>query len=260
MSVAVGARLDLHRSLIVSGKLWAFLIHLGASACVVGMVGALMLWLWFPQPWFMHDGGWAVYRIILLVDVVLGPLLTLIAYRRGKAGLRRDLTLIVALQLGALAFGSSVMFQHRPAFIVYADRNFFTVTWREVRDATQNLARLQSFIPARGPGFVVLRVPRAPGQQAMLRALQAADGAAIVGRGDYYDAMTAADWTDAFARGPRIEALARSDADIRQELARFRRHHAGSLDSFGFVPVVCRREVIMLVLDRKTLSIVDWLT
>ena len=89
------------------GRLAAFGVHISASIAVVGSIGGLMLWLWFPQPWFMHDGGWWVYQIILAVDVVLGPLLNLIVFRRGKPGLRRDMTLIVALQLGALAYGTA---------------------------------------------------------------------------------------------------------------------------------------------------------
>lgn len=244
---------------VATGKPRAFLIHISASALVVGSLGALMWYLWFPQPWFMHDGGWQVYQLILLVDVVLGPLLTLIVYRAGKPGVRRDLTIIVAVQLGALAFGASTMFQYRPAFIVYGDSNFFSVTWDEVRRGTRDVGRLQRFVPARGPGIVLLRPPAAPGEQALFRALRGAEGAAIVSRGDYYDALTDADWNALYSRGPRIEDLARLDPAIARDLERFRRRNAAPMETLAFVPVVCRREIIMLVFDRKTHAIVDWL-
>lgn len=244
---------------VESGKLRAFLIHLSASAAVVSSIGALMLLLWFPQPWFMHDGGWTVFRLILLVDVVLGPLLTLIVFRRGKSGLRRDLTVIVAVQLGALAFGATTMYQYRPAFVVYGDRNFFTVTWKEVRDATKDIERLRRFTPERGPGIVFLRAPDDPRQKALLRALETADGAPIVSRGDYYDTLSETDWKDIFGRGPSIEQLAREDPAISAELERFRRRNAVPLESFAFIPVVCRDELIILVFDRNTKAIVDWL-
>ena len=244
---------------IASGKPRAFLIHITASALVVGSIGALMWYLWFPQPWFMHDGGWQVYQLILLIDVVLGPLLTLIVFRTGKPGVQRDLSIIVALQLGALAFGASTMYQYRPAFIVYGDSNFFSVTWNEVRRSTRDVDRLQQFVPARGPGIVLLRPPSAPGEQALLRALRGAEETAIVAHGDYYDTLKEADWNALFDRGPRIEDLARTDPAIAADLERFRRRNAAPMETLAFVPVVCRREIIMLVFDRKTHAIVDWL-
>ena len=94
---------SLKHFLLQSGKLQAFLIHLGSSAGIVGVIAALMLLLWYPQPWFEHDGGWTVFRLILLVDVVLGPTLTLVVFRRGKPKLQRDLSIIVSVQVAALA-------------------------------------------------------------------------------------------------------------------------------------------------------------
>ena len=38
------------------GRLLAFGIHIAASIAVVGSIGGLMLWLWFPQPWSDRGG------------------------------------------------------------------------------------------------------------------------------------------------------------------------------------------------------------
>lgn len=244
---------------VASGKLRAFALHLACSVAVVGVIAALMLTIWFPQPWFMHDGGWPVFRVILLVDVVAGPLLTLLVFRRGKPGLQRDLTVIVTLQLGALAFGVTTMIQYRPAFIVYGDQNFFTVNRHEVTQATKHIEHLHRLLPARGPGFVIQRLPRNQRERDALRAMEALDGLPLVSRGDYYDALTAADWQAIFARSIGIDALAREHPAIAADLERFQRRHPESLSTFAFVPVVCRSEVIMLVLDRRSLAIIDWL-
>ena len=82
-----------------SGKLSAFLIHLGISAALVAALGSTAYLLWYPPPYFEFDGGMNVMRLLLVVDVVLGPLLTLVVFQRGKKGLRRDLAVIGALQL-----------------------------------------------------------------------------------------------------------------------------------------------------------------
>ena len=248
------------RRLDAGGRLAAFGIHIAASVAVVGCIGGLMLWLWFPQPWFIHDGGWWVYQIILAVDVVLGPLLTLIVFRRGKPGLRRDMTFIIALQLGALAYGASTMYQYRPAFVVYGEGNLFTVTWNEVRRGTKDVDRLAQFTPARGPGFVMLRTPTNPKERLVFRTLRTSDGPSIVSRGDYYDHMTDADWQDLFTRGPSLEDLARQDPAIREDVERFKARNSRPMEQLGFVAVVCRREVIMLIFDRSTRTIIDWLS
>lgn len=246
----------------VRDKAIAGLVHLAISGCIVGAVGALMLLWWYPQPWFRHDGGWTVYRLILLVDVVLGPLLTLIVYRRNKPGLKRDLTVIAAIQLGALAFGVTTMLQHRPVFIVFAENNFFTVSWTEVRSATRDAARIERLRDTSGQArlpLVFLQLPPDPAKRAALRAIQDRGGPPVPAQGDYYEAMDDAHWATVLGMGADIEALARNDAAIRAELERFRSRHPGPLASLVFLPVVCRSNVLMLAFDRRSRELLDWL-
>lgn len=243
-------------------KLLAATIHLGISACIVGAVGALMLFWWYPQPWFRHDGGWTVYRLILLVDVVLGPLLTLIVFRRDKPELKRDLTVIAALQLGALAFGVTTMLQHRPVFVVFAENNFFTVSWTELRAATRDKARVERLAEAAPGGqlpLAFLKLPADAAQRAALRDIQDRGGPPVPAQGDYYEAMDEGNWSAVLAIESGLEAMARNDPSIRAELERFRARHPGPLESFAFLPVVCRSTVLMLAFDRRSKALVDWL-
>lgn len=250
---------------IQSGRLRAFFIHLGSSAAIVGVIAALMLLIWYPQPWFEHDGGWTVFRLILLVDVVLGPLLTLIVFRRGKPELRRDLGIIVAIQLGALAFGVTTMLQHRPAFLVYAENNFFAVTWKEVRDGTRDLERLERLSTPRVAGLplVYLQMPADAARRAEIRTARERGGPAVSGHGDYYQPMSAPHWAEVLRTESDIEDLAGKDPGIKAELDRFTAKHLTEprqpLRSFVFLPVVCRNTVLMLVFDRAGMSLVDWL-
>ena len=58
---------------------------------------------------------------------MIGPILTLIVYKKDKPSLKFDLSVIVALQIAALSYGMHTVFEGRPAFIVFnADR--FDVT------------------------------------------------------------------------------------------------------------------------------------
>jgi hypothetical protein len=79
-------------------KLRAFAIHFGISFLIFIGLAYFVVAIWYPGFFFESDGGWEGMRIIVGVDLVLGPLLTLIVYKHGKPGLRFDLTLIGLVQ------------------------------------------------------------------------------------------------------------------------------------------------------------------
>ncbi|MFM1892645.1 MAG: hypothetical protein RLZ44_1722, partial [Pseudomonadota bacterium] len=80
-------------------RLQAFAIHLSLSLLLVGAVAGLLRWVWYPGPLFALEGGWQGLGLVALLLLVLGPLLTLILFKPGKAGLGFDLWLIALLQV-----------------------------------------------------------------------------------------------------------------------------------------------------------------
>src|SRR5258708_32198543 len=94
-------------------------LHLLISVAVAAAVFALMLSLWYPGPLFEAAGGNDLLFILVGVDVVIGPLITLVIFRSGKRGLKFDLVAIGVLQMGALVYGMHVVHLARPAFIVF---------------------------------------------------------------------------------------------------------------------------------------------
>ncbi|MBL0165374.1 MAG: hypothetical protein IPP82_17470 [Xanthomonadales bacterium] len=59
-------------------------IHLSISVFVGLLVLALLFLVWYPQPYFNAAGGQALIIFLLGVDIVLGPLLTLVLFKSGK--------------------------------------------------------------------------------------------------------------------------------------------------------------------------------
>jgi hypothetical protein len=90
-------------------------LHLALSALIALTVVLLLLAVWYPQPYFQAMGGEKLLRLLIGVDVVLGPLITLIIFDPRKPALKWDLAAIAALQVTALAYGGVVMFQARRA-------------------------------------------------------------------------------------------------------------------------------------------------
>ena len=225
------------------------------------MLALLMLHWWYPPPFFMFDGGWQVLRLIMLVDVVLGPLLTLVVFNRAKPELMRDLAIVGLIQLAAFAAGAWVMHQHRPAFMVYAERTFTPVTWPELRRATPDLTVPMALAAAnRAPVPVLSDLSADPAARLRMLAVMAAGGPSVTHYGAYYRPLGEAQFARIAAEGADIDQLAAGNPAIAAELARVRAAHAARRQHLLFVPLDCRYGLIMLVFDRQSRSVVDWMT
>ena len=86
-------------------------MHLSISATVVGFFLAVIFFLWYPPPYFEIAGAEGVVQILIGVDLILGPLLTLLLYRPGKPGVIFDLSFIALIQLSALIYGVTIIYQ-----------------------------------------------------------------------------------------------------------------------------------------------------
>ena len=129
----------------------AFAAHLGISLIVFLILGYIILFHWYPDFFFASDGGWQGIRIIAAVDLVLGPMLTLVVYKQGKPSLRFDLTCIGLFQAVCLAAGVWVVYSERPVAMIYADGLFTTQSADDYHKAGQEVPDLESFRRSAGP-------------------------------------------------------------------------------------------------------------
>lgn len=106
----------------------AFSIHLALSILIFSSLVAMMVIWWFPGKLFFLDGGWQGLKIVALIDLVLGPALTLLLYKPQKPKLLLDMSLIAGFQIAALAYGFYATHQQRTVALVYADNTFSTLS------------------------------------------------------------------------------------------------------------------------------------
>ena len=116
-------------------KIRAFLLHLSISATIVGIVLAIIFWVWYPSPFFEIAGANQVLKILIAVDLILGPLLTLILYRPGKPKVIFDLSVIAIIQLSALIYGVVTIYSERPYYVVFAVDRFEVLAKKDVEIA-----------------------------------------------------------------------------------------------------------------------------
>jgi len=123
----------------------AFLSHLGLSLIIFLIVLYFIVFHWYPQPFFTTDGGWQGVRLIAAVDIVLGPLLTLIIFKPGKSGLKFDIVIIAAIQFAALASGLYIVHNERPVAKIFQDGNFYIVTGYDMAERNITLDELEKY-------------------------------------------------------------------------------------------------------------------
>ena len=119
---------------MVLKKIKASLIHLSISIIVFSLFFCVLYFYWFPEPYFTATGGWQGMRISAVIDLVLGPLLTLITYShlKSKKELIFDYTFIVIIQFSALFWGIYTISEQHPVAISFWEDSFFTVPKKEI--------------------------------------------------------------------------------------------------------------------------------
>lgn len=239
----------------------AFSIHLGISALIGMIVVGAMLLVWYPGPFFTAMGGNDLVLILLGVDVVLGPVITLVIFNRGKGLrlLRLDLAIIGTIQVAALAYGVHVIAEVRPVYMVFTVDRFDLVAANDLKES--ELARVADpefqSVPWGRPRTIAVKSPTEPREQ--MRIIQSAlAGADLQTFPQYY---------------VKYEALARRALKVSKPVAILRRRHpeeAARIDAklaelgrrqeeLRFLPLKARTRDYCVLLDARDGSVVGFL-
>jgi hypothetical protein len=234
----------------------AFLVHLGISFVVFAVLAALVVYVWYPDFFFAADGGWEGIRIILLVDLVAGPLLTLVVYKPGKPSLKMDLTLIGIFQALCLAAGVWVVWSERPLALVYSDGTFFSMTTGDLAEAKVDGAQLKD-LPGAWPKRVAVVLPDDPSEQVELRRKAFQSGRPIRTFVEYYVPLTPEllDIEREAMAPAELAALDKASAHLPDWLAR----HGGTVDDYAFFRFATRYHYAFLGVRRADGEIVGLL-
>jgi hypothetical protein len=113
-------------------------LHLGISALIAALAAWLVFAVWYPYPYRAISGGRELFTLLIAVDVIIGPALTLVLYnpKKPRAELFRDLALVAALQLGALGYGMYSVHAARPVFLSFEGNRFRAVSAAEIEPAS----------------------------------------------------------------------------------------------------------------------------
>lgn len=217
----------------------AALIHLGLSAVIALGVLVLILGIWYPAPYFQVSRADTLIILIIGVDLILGPLLTLLVFDTRKRWLKFDLAVIATLQLAALAYGVHALYVSRPVFLV-AEKDRVTMVYaNEVQfDAADDSPYRE--LPKWGPELVSLKLP--DDAESISQAIEL-----MMGGGTELRRRLAA-----YAPIDRIEADMAQQGQPATDLVGPLPDTGLSAEQMRYVPVYCRSGTVYLLLDAST--------
>jgi hypothetical protein len=110
-------------------RLKAFGWHFCSSMVALLLVLGTLYLGWYRWPGWYLSGVLSVLPITIGVDAALGPLMTLIIAKETKSRdeLMRDISIIVGVQLLALAYGAFTLWSGRPLYYAYSGRELSVV-------------------------------------------------------------------------------------------------------------------------------------
>jgi hypothetical protein len=112
----------------------AALKHFALTLAVAIACATLVFWVWFPHPFREISGGRDLFWLLVVVDVVVGPLLTLVVFdaQKRRFELWCDLGAVVLVQVSALAYGLHTVMLARPAVLAFEGDQFRAVSVAEL--------------------------------------------------------------------------------------------------------------------------------
>lgn len=149
--------------------------------------------LWYPGALSDLQGVDRLLLIMIGVDVVLGPLITLIVFEPGKKGLGFDLMVIASLQTTALLYGMGTIFNGRPAYVVYNVDRYSVIAVQDVdRDSLEKArARGEPGISWFGPRTTAAQLPKDPEARDALLFSSVSGGADLAQLPEWYVPLAA---------------------------------------------------------------------
>ncbi len=241
-------------------RLQAAGIHLLISLTIAALAAALVFALWYPYPYRDLSGGRDLFTMLVSIDVILGPLLTLAVFnlKKPRQELVRDLACIAVLQLSALGYGLWTVYQARPVHMVF-EMDRFRVTHAADIDPellTKAPPALQA-LPITGPTMLAVR-PLLSDEKFNVT-MAALSGAQMAFRPDLWQPYDADAQARALAASQPAANLLKKYPEQQAALSQIAADKGLPVADLRFLPAQARDTVWSAILAPKTGDIIGYL-
>jgi len=232
-------------------------LHFLGSVLVAALAAALVFLVWYPHPYGLLSGGLHLFLILVSVDVVCGPLLTLVLFnpKKPRRELVTDMGLVVLIQLAALGYGLHTVYQARPLFLVHEVDRFRVITLPDYGDVdvSEAIARLDAPLrphPFKGPVTVGIRDPKDAKERQDVMLESTLGGRDYAQRPEFYIPYDAAYQAKALARAKPLPRFIEQYPGTTGEAADLLRKRGVPVGDALFLPVLHKQEWVA-VLDES---------
>jgi len=235
----------------------AFAIHLLISSIVLGSFLAFVFLVWYPQPFFVVEGLVQIVWVLVGVDIVLGPALTLVVFKTGKPGLKRDLSIIAAIQIIGFIYGANTFYQEKPYFAVFYDSDYFEVipasTIKDISKIDPDLNHSKFG----GPIIVFVDPPTEIDDLTIILEDMKKGGPSIHLRPEYYRPLKG-HINKVFRLSRNLDELQKIPAN-NAAISQFKTEYGERIADFVYFPIAGSLASRLLVIDRGTEAVVDYI-
>jgi hypothetical protein len=223
--------------------------HFAGSVLVAFIVAALVFGVWFPHPFRSLAGGTALFFIVMGVDIVCGPLLTLVLFNpaKPKRELLMDLSLVVVLQLAALAYGIWTVHVARPLYLVHEVDRFKVIALADVEAA--ELVKLTDALQPqlfKGPQTVGLREASPEERKTVM--FESAQGGRDYGeRPGFYVAYDATQAAKAYAKAKPLENFAKKHPSKQADIDKLQTQAGAEAKLLRYLPIIARQDWVAVL-------------
>ena len=194
-----------------------------------------------------------MFLLIIAVDVICGPLLTMVLYNPAKprAELWRDLGLVVLIQLAALGYGLHVVWQARPVYLVQEVDRFKVVSMPDLDPV--ELAKLPAPLRSgwlKGPMTVAIRTPKDNDERQRVMFESVQGGRDYAERPEFYLPYEGAAALKALQRAKPLAVFLDKQPSQRSAAANLAASKGLDMAQLVYLPVVGRQDWVA-VLDAQ---------
>jgi len=238
----------------------AFGLHAACSAAALTLIVGSLYFGWYRWPgWFLADVSHAV-AVMVAVDVVVGPLITLLiaSPKKPRRELARDISIIAVIQLAALGYGSVTLWKGRPLYYAYSINCMSVVQAFDIDAASLQVARdrKSGLVPHwySLPRWIYAPLPQDPAESDKIVASAIGGGTDVIAMPQYYKP-----WHDGFT-DLRTQLKKVDDINffvpLERKALKVRMQALGlATDQADSIPLTGRGRPVLVVLDPASLEV-----
>ncbi len=232
-------------------RLRCFLLHLTISLILALASVGVVFGFWYPSPLHEAVGAISIFLLLLSVDVIIGPLLTLILAVEGKKYLKFDFLIVALMQMCAFIYGMHVVAEGRVVWMVFNVDRFDLVQAYQVNESYREKALPEyQVLSWSGPKLVSAQLPKGSIEHTELLFESVKGGVDLPQRPDLYAAYENEKENVTNVAHPLAELRKYNTPErINEELEKWP-------EADAFLPLMSRTEAMVVLINKSSANVI----